>query len=73
MFERKEKSVSPKKRLLRMFRLIGGSRKGNQNVSLPTPVFTATPSKPMNSIINLGAELQKAQALMYLRVLDRLK
>jgi len=75
MFERKEKSVSFKRRLLRVFKLINGLGKGNHNVSLGAPAFAVVPYKPANSPTNysLEAELKKAEALMYLRMFDRPK
>lgn len=75
MFERKEESVSFKRRLSRVFKLINGLEKGNHNISLGSPAFTAAPYKPANSPTNysLEAELKKAEALMYLRKFDRLK
>ncbi len=75
MFERKGKSVSFKRRLLRMFRLINGLGKGNHNVSLGGPAFAVVPYEPSNLPTNysLEAELKKAEALMYLRMFDRPK
>ena len=75
MFERKEESVSFKRRLSRVFKLINGLEKGNHNVSFVAPAFAVAPYKPANSPTNysLEAELKKAEALMYLRMVDRLK
>ncbi len=75
MFERKEKSVSFKRRLSRVFKLINGLEKGNHNVSLGAPAFAGAPYKPGDSPTNysLEAELKKAEALMYLRMMDRPK
>lgn len=75
MFERKEESVSFKRRLSRVFKLINGLEKGNHSVSLGAPSFAVAPYKPANLPTNysLEAELKKAEALMYLRMVDRLK
>ena len=72
MFGIKGKLVSAKQKV---FRLISLLRKEESNVSSSTSVLTAAPYEPVNPLTNycLEAELKRAEALAYWRMLDRAK
>lgn len=69
MFEKEEKSVSFKRRLSRVFRIINGLENGGYNVSLVAPCKQASSLTDYS----LEAELKKAEALVYMRMVDRPK
>lgn len=74
MFETKGRLGSMKEKVFKRLRLTSYLGE-NSPVSKPTSAFTVAPLKPVNSLTDYvaEAELKKAEAIMYWRMLDRPK
>lgn len=71
MFGKKGKLGTAKQKVFQVLKLISGLEREDSDISLPSPVFTVAPHEQVHSSANhsLEAELKKAEALAYARML----